>query len=103
MIAADPLRLAVGAVLAGTGLLLVLGGALGVVRLGDIFARLHAMRAASFGASFLLAGMAVEMWDAGVALRLALLAAVLALTGPALAHLSAHLAHRAGVEPAARR
>ncbi|KAF0171977.1 MAG: monovalent cation/H(+) antiporter subunit G [Hyphomonadaceae bacterium] len=103
-IAGDGLsHLVVAGVLVGIGMVFVLGGAFGVVRLGDVFARLHALRTASFGAPFVLAGIAVEMWDAGVALRLALLGAAIALTGPALAHLMAHLAHRAAVEPAVRR
>jgi multicomponent Na+:H+ antiporter subunit G len=101
--AEEPLRLVVAGVLAGTGLLFVLGGALGVLRFADVFARIHAVRAASLGAPLILAGIGVEMWDAGVALRLALLGAAIALTGPAVAHLVAHLAHRAGVEPTVRR
>lgn len=99
----EPLRLVVAGALAGTGLLFILAGAVGAIRLADVFARLHALRAASYGAPLVLAGIAVETWDAGVALRLALLGAAIALTGPAIAHLIANFAHRTGVEPAARR
>jgi monovalent cation/proton antiporter MnhG/PhaG subunit len=101
--AEEPLRAIIAAVLAGAGLLFTLGGAFGIVRFSDVFARIHAVRATSLGAPLILAGIGVEAWDAGVALRLALLGGALALIGPALAHLLAYLAHRAGVEPAVRR
>lgn len=104
MIAGEgPLRVVIAGVLAGAGLLLMFGGAFGAVRFPDTFARLHAVRAASYGAPLVLAGIAVESWDLGVALRLALIAAAIALTGPALSHLMAQHAHRMRVEPAARR
>jgi multicomponent Na+:H+ antiporter subunit G len=99
----EPLRLIVAGVLMTAGLIFVLGGVFGVVRFADVFARIHALRTASLGAPLVLAAIAVEMWDAGAALRLALLGAAIALTGPAVAHLLAHLAHRAGVKPPVRR
>ncbi|MDZ4777510.1 MAG: monovalent cation/H(+) antiporter subunit G [Alphaproteobacteria bacterium] len=99
----DTLRFAIAAALAGVGLVLAAGGALGVLRFGDVFARAHAVRALSWGAPFVLAAIAVEAWRIDVALRLALVAAALAVTGPALTHLIAHAAHRAGVEPDSRR
>ena len=99
----ETLRLVAAGVLAALGLTLIVGGAFGAVRFGDVLTRLHALRAASYGAPLLLAGLAVEAWDVGVALRLALLAAAIAVTGPGLVHLIAHVAHRADVEPDARR
>lgn len=89
-----------GCVLAA--LLFFIGGALGALRFADVFERIHAVRAGAVGAPLLLAGLAIESWDWRIAVRLALIAASLALTGPSLAHLVAHAAHRAGIEPAAR-
>lgn len=74
-------------------------GALGALRFGDAYERLHAVRAAALGAPLLLAGVAIEAWDWRIAVKLAVLAALLAMTGPSLGHLIAHAAHRAGVEP----
>lgn len=88
--------------LAGAGALMLVVAAIGVLRFADIFERTHAVRAAAFGAPLLLAGLGVLAWDWRVALKLALLAAALAMTGPALAHLIAHAAHRSGVQPATR-
>lgn len=95
-------RQIVAAALACAGLALLLAGAIGALRFADVFERAHAVRAAAFGAPLLLAALAVVAWDWRIALKLALIAAALAFTGPALAHLIAHAAHRGGVEPAAR-
>lgn len=89
----------------GCGLLAVIFlvvGAIGMVRFADVYERIHAMRAAALAAPLLLAGLAIEAWDWRVAVKLALIAAAMALTGPSLAHLIAHAAHRAGIEPASR-
>jgi multicomponent Na+:H+ antiporter subunit G len=95
-------RLIGASVLAGAGLTLLLVGALGVLRFADLYERVHALRAAAFGAPLVLGALAVAAWDWRIAVKLALLAAALALTGPALMHLIAHAAHRSGVEPEAR-
>ncbi|MDX2235149.1 MAG: monovalent cation/H(+) antiporter subunit G [Hyphomonadaceae bacterium] len=95
-------RLVAAAVLGGLGSLAVLAGCLAALRFADVYERLHGVRAAMVGAALVLAAFAVQAWDGAATLRLALLAGVLALTGPALAHLIAHAAHRGGVEPASR-
>ena len=99
----EPLRLVGAGVLAAAGLVFVLAGAVGVLRGAEVFARLHALRVMAFGAPLVLAGTAVELWDSGASLRLALLAVIIGFTGPALAHLIANFAHRTGVEPEVRR
>lgn len=90
----DPVRLAIAGVLATAGLVLVIGGALGVVRFGDLQMRLHGWRAAMAGAPLVLAAVAVERSSTALSLRLLLLGAVLAAIGPALAPLIAHADHR---------
>lgn len=99
----ESVRFVIAGVLAVAGLVLILGGALGVLRFTDVMARAHALRAASYGAPLVLAALGVEAWDTGLGLRLALLAAAIAVTGPALAHIVLHVAHRTDVEPGARR
>jgi monovalent cation/proton antiporter MnhG/PhaG subunit len=99
----ETLRLILAAICAAGGLVFVLSGAVGALRGADVFARIHGVRLAGFGAPLVAAGLALEAWDAGVALRLALVAGFMAAAGPALAHLLAHAAHRAGVEPGRRR
>lgn len=92
--------LAGGCVAAALAFLVV--GALGALRFADVYERIHAVRAAALGAPLLLAGLAIETWDWRFAVKLAVLAVLLAMTGPSLGHLIAHAAHRAGVEPDAR-
>ncbi len=94
-------HLAAGACVAAALVFLIVG-ALGAWRFADVYERIHAVRAAALGAPLLLAGLAIETWDWRIAVKLGLLAAVLAMTGPSLGHLIAHAAHRAGVEPDAR-
>jgi len=98
----DNARQIAAAVLAFAGLALTLAGAIGALRFADVYERAHAARAAAYGAPLLLAALAVAAWDGRVTLKLALLAAALAFTGPPLAHFIAHAAHRGGVAPAAR-
>jgi len=99
----DSVRFVIAGVLAAAGLVLILGGAIGMLRFGDVMARAHALRAASYGAPLVLAALGVEAWNTGLCLRLALLAAAIAVTGPALVHVVGHVAHRMDVKPGARR
>lgn len=98
----EVVRIALAAALGGAGVLILIAAALGALRFADVYERAHAVRAAALGAPLVLGAFAVLAWDWGEALRLALVAAVLAAGGPALAHLVAHAAHRDGIEPAAR-
>ena len=98
----EGLRHLAAGVCAAAGLAFLIIGALGALRFADVYERIHAVRAAAFGAPLLLAGLAIETWDWRIAVKLALLGVLLAMTGPSLGHLIAHAAHRAGVEPEAR-
>lgn len=98
----DAARMAIGAGLAGLGVAALLIGAIGALRFADVYERIHAIRAGAMGGPLVLAAFAVWTWDAGLAIRLGLIAAAMALTGPSLAHLIAHAAHRSGVEPDSR-
>lgn len=99
----DIFRFVLTGLLAAVGAVLIGGGALGVLRFPDVLARLHAIRALSWGAPFLLAAVAVEAWRLDVTLRLAVLSAAVAVTGAAISHLIAQEAHRAGVDHGGRR
>ena len=102
MIIDEGVRHLAAGVLVALALVFLIVGALGALRFADVYERIHAVRAAAFGAPILLAGLAIETWDWRFAVKLGLLAALLAMSGPSLGHLIAHAAHRAGVEPYAR-
>ncbi len=93
---------AIGAVLIVAGLTLMAGGTLGLLRFPDFYTRLHAVRVADgAGAVVFILGLAVVSGDAAVALRLVLLAALVAALGPTMSQLAANAAHAAGLAPLA--
>lgn len=90
-----------GGAIAALGLALMLAGALGALRFPDFFTRLHAAALADgAGALVVVLGLAVvAAGDAATALRLLLLAGLLALQAPILAQLAANAAHADGLAP----
>lgn len=98
--ALDMVRAGVGALLIAGGLAFLLGGAIGVLRFPDFYTRLHAARAADgVGAVLFLIGLAVLSGDIGIALRLIVLAILVAALAPTLAHVAANAAHLGGLTP----
>lgn len=74
--------------------------ALGILRLPDLYTRMHAAsKAGAVGAGLMLLGVALVAVDGAVILRAVLGIIFLLLTTPVSAHLLARAAYRAGVEP----
>lgn len=97
-------RLVLSGVVIAVGLALVAGGAIGLLRFPDLYTRLHAANVSDLiGSVTVIAGLAIAAPDAGVAVRLLLLAALLMALGPTLTHLVGHAAHAAGLAPIAGR
>lgn len=87
---------AVGVLLA-TGLLFLLGGTVGLVRLPDLFSRAHAAsKCDTVGAGSVLIALALLGGPAASDLKLLLLAALITVTGPTTAHVLVRSAHRRG-------
>jgi multicomponent Na+:H+ antiporter subunit G len=85
-------------------MLLMAGGALGLLRFPDVYTRLHAANVADVvGPVVIVLGLVVTAPDWHVAGRLLLLAALIASVGPTLTHLVAQSAHAAGLAPLAGR
>jgi multicomponent Na+:H+ antiporter subunit G len=85
-------------ILAGAGFSLV--AAIGILRLPDLYTRLHAAsKAGLVGAGFILIAVAISAFDGAVALRAVLGVIFLILSTPVAAHLLARAAQRSG-EPA---
>ena len=89
-------------------LLVVLGSlfcflaALGMLRLPDLYTRLHAAsKAGVVGSGLILVAVAVMSLDSAIVLRALLGIAFLLLTTPVSAHLLARAAWRSGVAPTA--
>ena len=84
----------------GVGSLGVLFGALGLLRLGDVYQRMHGAGIIDTGgAGLILFGMLLASPDWTVSARLVLIGLLLGLTSPTATHAIARAAHFAGVKP----
>jgi multicomponent Na+:H+ antiporter subunit G len=88
------------------GVLLLLGGVfsiaagVGVIRLPDVFIRMHAAtKVGTLGSGLILAGVAVNFAEPAVLLRCILIIVFLLLTAPIAAHMIGRAALRIGIEP----
>jgi multicomponent Na+:H+ antiporter subunit G len=92
----------IGGVVIVAGLTLMAGGTLGLLRFPDFYTRLHAARVADGpGAVIFILGLAIASGDPAMALRLVLLAALVAAIGPTTSGLLASAAHAGGLVPIA--
>ncbi len=87
-----------GTFVATLGALLTLLAAIGILRLPDLFARLHAAtKASSLGIACLMAGTALLLPAVDVALKVLVAAIFQFLTAPVAAHVIGRAAYRVGV------
>lgn len=97
----DFVQYAAGVLLIAGSLFGALAG-LGVLRLPDLYTRMHAAsKAGAVGAGFILLAVALAGFDGPVALRATLGILFLLLTTPIAAHLLARAAFHVGVLPSA--
>ncbi len=82
------------------GAFLVLTGALGVIRMPDVFARMHpAGKGDTMGQTLVLVGLVFQATDPFMALKLLIIVAVLWITAPTSTHALAVAAWRDGHRP----
>ena len=80
------------------GLFTVLAG-IGIVRLPDVYIRMHAAtKVGTLGSGLILIGVALHFGDPAVILRCVLIVLLLILTAPIGAHMIGRAALRTGVE-----
>jgi multicomponent Na+:H+ antiporter subunit G len=95
-------REAIGAAFVLAGLVLIAGGALGMLRFPDFYTRLHAANVSdALGGVTLILGLALSAQSGEMALKLVLLAALLMAASPTMTQLLANAAHAAGLAPLA--
>jgi multicomponent Na+:H+ antiporter subunit G len=88
---------ALAALLLATGTLLTVLAGVGVLRLPDVFGRMHAAtKSSSLGLALVLLGAAIRVRGGGDTAKLVLVIAFQFLTAPVAAHLVGRAAHRAG-------
>ncbi|WP_323762561.1 monovalent cation/H(+) antiporter subunit G [Maricaulis sp.] len=89
---------AIGAM--AVGLVFVIAGATGVMRLPDFYTRMHAAGVTdTLGAELIILGLIAQAGDWQTAAKLALVGLLLFLTSPTATHAIANAAHRAGQKP----
>jgi multicomponent Na+:H+ antiporter subunit G len=82
------------------GLFFLMVGAIGVLRLPDVFSRSHAVGLTdSLGALFALSGLALYQGVNGNLLRVLLVLILMYLLNPVMTHATIRAALRAGVKP----
>lgn len=75
-------------------------GAFGILRMPDLFTRMHAASVCdTFGAALLLLGMMLQAGIGLVTVKLVVILLLLVFTGPVATHALARAAIHAGVEP----
>lgn len=75
-------------------------GALGLIRMPDVFTRMHAASVTdTLGAGLILLGLAIQAGLSLVALKLLMVGLLIAYTGPAAAHALARAALFRGLAP----
>ncbi|MEM9032554.1 MAG: monovalent cation/H(+) antiporter subunit G [Pseudomonadota bacterium] len=86
--------------------LILLGGAmtvfagLGIVRMPDVFIRMHAAtKVGTLGTGLIVAGVAIHFGDPSVVIRCVLIVVFLLLTAPIGAHMIGRAALRSGIVP----
>lgn len=88
----------IGLILAG--LIFVLAGTLGVLRLPDFFTRLHSAGVTdTLGVELILFGLIIEAGFSQMTLKLLMVSFFLLLTSPTATHAVANAAYRAGLKP----
>ena len=85
------------------GVIALLIGSLGLIKLPDVYCRIHAVGMIdTAGASFIILGMIIHQGSSLVSFKLALIGVFLFFTSPIAAHAVAQVAHKMGVKPAGR-
>ena len=82
------------------GLVFVLAGASGVMRLPDFYTRMHSAGVTdTLGAELVVFGLMLQAHDWQTVAKLALVGLLLFMTSPTATHAIANAAHRAGLQP----
>jgi multicomponent Na+:H+ antiporter subunit G len=80
------------------GAVLIVVACVGVLRLPDLYTRMHAStKPATLGISLIVAALAIHSGELGIAVRAVLVVLFFLLTAPVAAHRLARAAYRAGV------
>ncbi len=87
-----------------SGMVFVLAGSIGVLRLPDFYTRMHAAGVTdTLGAELIMIGLILQAGWSVLSLKLALIGVFIFLTSPTASHAVANAAYRAGLKPHLKR
>lgn len=87
------------AILIFLGSLMTVAAGIGVMRLPDVYTRMHAAtKVGTLGSGLIMAGVAVHFAEPGIVLRCILIVFFLLLTAPIGAHMIGRAAMRMGID-----
>jgi multicomponent Na+:H+ antiporter subunit G len=90
----------ISVLLIGTGAFFFFAGTVGLLRLPDVYSRLHALsKVDNLGLGFVVAGLMLQSGTATGALKLALIWVLALASSAAASHLVARYAMRRGIAP----
>ena len=99
----DMLVLVLSGLSLAIGVIALLIGSLGLIKLPDVYCRIHAVGMIdTAGASFIILGMIIHQGSSLVSFKLALIGVFLFFTSPIATHAVAQVAHKTGVKPVGR-
>ena len=99
----DMLVLVLSGLSLAIGVIALLIGSLGLIKLPDVYCRIHAVGMIdTAGASFIILGMIIHQGSSLVSFKLALIGVFLFFTSPIATHAVAQVAHKMGVKPFGR-
>jgi multicomponent Na+:H+ antiporter subunit G len=99
----DMLVLVLSGLSIAIGVIALLIGSLGLIKLPDVYCRIHAVGMIdTAGASFIILGMIIHQGFSFVSFKLALIGVFLFFTSPIATHAVAQVAHKMGVKPVGR-
>ena len=99
----DMLVLALSGLSIAIGVIALLIGSLGLIKLPDVYCRIHAVGMIdTAGASFIILGMIIHQGFSLVSFKLALIGVFLFFTSPIATHAVAQVGHKMGVKPVGR-
>ena len=99
----DMVVLALSGLSIAIGVIALLIGSLGLIKLPDVYCRIHAVGMIdTAGASFIILGMIIHQGFSLVSFKLALIGVFLFFTSPIATHAVAQVAHKMGVKPVGR-
>ena len=99
----DMLVLVLSGLSIAIGVIALLIGSLGLIKLPDVYCRIHAVGMIdTAGASFIILGMIIHQGFSLVSFKLALIGVFMFFTSPIATHAVAQVAHKMGVKPVGR-